>query len=182
MVDTFRLSIGELYRNASEAERARFARHLRAIWMVHRHRLAPDVAELLEQLQRDKQLDVIAGRITSAVATPSGHDVTIRKRGHGETINLATNWILNCTGPEEHYDRLGDPLIKSLLATGQAQTGFNGLGLDVAPTCELRDGTGHVQPGFYAIGPATRGAFWEVTAASNIRRQLLAVSEQLKTL
>jgi uncharacterized NAD(P)/FAD-binding protein YdhS len=150
--------------------------------MVHRHRLAPDVAELLEQLQRDKQLDVIAGRITSAVATPSGHDVTIRKRGHGETINLATNWILNCTGPEEHYDRLGDPLIKSLLATGQARTGFNGLGLDVAPTCELRDSAGHVQPGFYAIGPATRGAFWEVTAASNIRRQLLAVSEQLKVL
>jgi uncharacterized NAD(P)/FAD-binding protein YdhS len=150
--------------------------------MVHRHRLAPDVAELLEQLQRDKRLDLIAGRIASAVATSSGHDVTIRKRGHGETINLATNWILNCTGPEERYDRLGDPLIKSLLATGRARTGFNGLGLDVAPTCELRDSTGHVQPGFYAIGPATRGAFWEVTAASNIRRQLLAVSEQLKTL
>ncbi|WNV11293.1 FAD/NAD(P)-binding protein [Tardiphaga sp. 709] len=182
MVDTFRLSIGELYRNASETERARFARHLRAIWMVHRHRLAPDVAELLEELQRDNLLDVVAGRIASAIATPSGHDVTIRKRGHGEMINLATNWILNCTGPEERYDRLGDPLIKSLLATGYVRTGFNGLGLDVAPTCELRDSAGHVQPGFYAIGPATRGAFWEVTAASNIRRQLLAVSEQLKTL
>ncbi|MES2029987.1 MAG: FAD/NAD(P)-binding protein [Pseudomonadota bacterium] len=180
MVDTFRLSIGELYRNASETERARFARHLRAIWMVHRHRLAPDVAELLQQLQRDRRLDVIAGRIASAVATASGHDVSIRKRGHGETINLATNWILNCTGPEERYDRLGDPLIRSLLTTGQVRTGFNGLGLDVAPTCELRDGAGHVQPGFYAIGPATRGAFWEVTAASNIRRQLLAIGDTLE--
>lgn len=179
-VDTFRLSIGELYKNATEAERARFARHLRAIWMVHRHRLAPDVAELLEQLRRDKKLDVVAGRIISAVATSSGHDVTIRKRGHGETINLATNWILNCTGPEERYDRLGDPLIKSLLATGHVRTGFNGLGLDVAPTCELRDSAGHVQPGFYAIGPATRGAFWEVTAASNIRRQLLSVRDKLQ--
>jgi uncharacterized NAD(P)/FAD-binding protein YdhS len=181
VVDTFRLHIAKLYENAGEQERARFARHLRAIWMVHRHRLAPDVAELLAQLQHDGRLHVIAGRITGAIATASGHDVTIRKRSSGSTSHLATNWILNCTGPEERYDRLDDPLVQSLLATGTARPGINGLGLDVDPNCHLRDGSGQAQPGLYAIGHATRGAFWEVTAASNIRRQLLAVAEQLKS-
>jgi uncharacterized NAD(P)/FAD-binding protein YdhS len=179
-LDTFRPFIADLYANASEAERARFARHLRAIWMVHRHRLAPDVAELLDTLQREQRLEVIAGRIMGAVATASGHDVTIRKRGHGEVVELATNWILNCTGPEERYDRLDDPLIRNLLATGHARLGANGLGLDVDQGCRLRDSEGHVQPGLYAIGPATRGAFWEVTAASSIRQQLLAVADALK--
>jgi uncharacterized NAD(P)/FAD-binding protein YdhS len=53
MIDTFRLQIAGMWTNASEAERARLSRHLRSIWLVHRHRLAPDVAELLAQMQRD---------------------------------------------------------------------------------------------------------------------------------
>lgn len=179
-IDSFRPFIAGLYANATEQERARFARHLRAIWMVHRHRLAPDVAELLNELQRDGRLSVIAGRIAGSVVNPDGYGVTIRRRGRGGVTNLAASWILNCTGPEERYDRLDDPLIKSLLAAGLVRPGFNGLGLDVDQGCRLRDSAGHVQPGFYAIGPATRGAFWEVTAASSIRQQLLAVADALK--
>jgi uncharacterized NAD(P)/FAD-binding protein YdhS len=179
-MDTFRTFIAELYADASEQERARFARHLRAIWMVHRHRLAPDVAELLDGLQRDGRLAVIAGRIAAAAPAAAGYDVTIAKRGHGATTDLAADWILNCTGPEERYDRLDDPLVKCLLSTGQARPGPNGLGLDVDQGCRLRDHAGRVQAGLYAIGPATRGSFWEVTAATNIRKQLLAVAETLQ--
>lgn len=179
MIDTFRLQTAAFWKNLSDAERARFSRHLRSIWLVHRHRLAPDVAELLLQMQRDKTLRVIAGRIVSANATSDGYDVAIRVRGRG-TADLVADWVLNCTGPEERYDRIDDPFIKSLLATGRARPGHNGLGLDVDQDCQLRDSDGRVQPGLYAIGPATRGAFWEVTAASNIRQQLLAVAETLK--
>jgi uncharacterized NAD(P)/FAD-binding protein YdhS len=177
-VDSFRPHIAELYARATDKDRARFARHLRAIWMVHRHRLAPDVAELLARLQRDQRLAVMAGRIVTATATADGHDVILRKRGYGDDVHLSTNWILNCTGPEERYDRLDDPLIKSLLASGIARTGHNGLGLDVDQGCQLRDRSGQVQHGLFAVGPATRGAFWEVTAASSIRQQLLAIAAQ----
>ncbi|MET0220376.1 MAG: FAD/NAD(P)-binding protein [Tardiphaga sp.] len=179
-IDTFRACISELYAGASDQERARFARHLRAIWMVHRHRLAPDVAGLLEQLQRDGRLAVIAGRIAGTVPTATGYDVTIARRGRGAAVKQAAHWILNCTGPEERYDRLDDPLVKSLLSTGLARLGHNGLGLDVDQGCRLRDQMGRIQPGLYAIGPATRGSFWEVTAATNIRRQLLAVADKLR--
>jgi uncharacterized NAD(P)/FAD-binding protein YdhS len=179
-IDSFRLLTQGFWKELSQAERARFGRHLRAIWLVHRHRLAPDVAELLSRWQRDGQLRVIAGRIMGAAATSSGHDVRIRARGN-RSETLATNWILNCTGPEERYPRLDDPLVRSLLATGSVRPGPQGLGLDVDPACRLIDAAGNPQPGFYAIGPATRGTFWEVTAASNIRQQLVSVAEALQS-
>ena len=179
-IDSFRLRTKTFWTEFSAAERARFGRHLRAIWLVHRHRLAPDVAELLARWQGNGQLRVIAGRIMGAHATPTGHEVTIRARGN-RMETLATNWILNCTGPEERYDRLDDPLVQSLLAAGRVRPGPQGLGLDVDEGCRLIDGSGNPQPGFYAIGPATRGTFWEVTAASNIRQQLVAVAEALKS-
>lgn len=40
---------------------------------------------------------------------------------------------------------------------------------------------GDLQTGLYAVGHATRGAFWEVTAATNIRQQILNIADTLKT-
>ena len=178
-VDTFRLQTAAFWKEFSPAERARFSRHLRAYWLSHRHRLAPDVAALLDRWQRDGRLRVTAGNIVVASATADGHDVTLRRRGAGNE-HLATDWLLNCSGPEERYDRGLDPLIGALLASGQARRGALGLGLDVDPDCQLRDIAGIAQPGLYAVGPATRGAFWEVTAASNIRTQLLGIADHLR--
>ncbi len=179
-VDTFRLQIARLWTDASRTERERFSRHLRAIWLVHRHRLAPDVAQSLDKLQSERSLDVLAGRIVSAKARPAGYNVTIHRRG-GTAMQMTADWILNCTGPEERYDRIENPLVQSMLASGIARRGNNGLGLDVDDTCRIVDRSGTVQTGLYAIGHATRGAFWEVTAATNIRQQILNVVDMLKT-
>lgn len=178
-IDTFRLQIAGLWTEASQIERERFSRHLRAIWLVHRHRLAPDVAQLLERLRGAGQLHVLAGRILRANKTSAGYEVAIHRRG-GTDVQMSTDWILNCTGPEERYDRIASPLVGSLLASGIARKGNQGLGLDVDHNCQLRDASGAIQPGLYAIGHATRGAFWEVTAATNIRQQILAIADRLK--
>lgn len=179
-VDTFRLHIARLWADASQVERDRFSRHLRAIWLVHRHRLAPDVAQLLERLQSEDRLNVLAGRIITAKTTPAGYDVAIHRRG-GKAMRLAVDWILNCTGPEERYDRIDNPLVKSVLDSGIARPGNNGLGFDVDECCQIKDRSGNLQIGLYAIGHATRGAFWEVTAATNIRQQILSIANTLTT-
>lgn len=178
-IDTFRLQIAGLWSEASQIERERFSRHLRAIWLVHRHRLAPDVAQLLERLQNAGQLDVLAGRILHANETSAGYEIAIRRRG-GTDLQMSADWILNCTGPEERYDRIANPLVRSLLASGIARKGNQGLGLDVDDACQLRDASGTIQSGLYAVGHATRGAFWEITAASNIRQQILTIADRLK--
>lgn len=179
VIDGFRLQTTALWQTLPPRERAQFSRHLRSIWLVHRHRLAPDVARLLAELQQQGRLRVVAGRLRHARATPSGYDVSIKPRG-GETEHLAPDWILNCTGPEERYERLKDPLIASLLASGKARPGHMGIGLDVSPDCLLHDSRGKPQNGLYLIGPATRGSFWEVTSATNIRQQALVVAEHVQ--
>jgi uncharacterized NAD(P)/FAD-binding protein YdhS len=53
------------------------------------------------------------------------------------------------------------------------------LGLDVSGTCALRDRGGAIAPNLFAVGPVTKGAFWEMTAVPDIRRQTEKLAEYL---
>ena len=185
VIDGFRPKASALWRNLPDPERARFVRHARTIWMNHRHRLAPDVTELLARLQEQRRLRVVAGRMVRAIATEVGYEVAFKARG-SDVVERSFNWILNCVGPEERYERIADRLVASLLLEGYARRGPLDLGLDVDPNCVLLDSQGRGQPGLYLIGPATRGCFWEVTSAPAVREQATAVvahvSSQMTTL
>lgn len=43
--------------------------------------------------------------------------------------------------------------------------------LDVTANCALLDRDGAVSRRLFAVGPVTKGAFWEMTAVPDIRRQ-----------
>jgi uncharacterized NAD(P)/FAD-binding protein YdhS len=180
VIDGFRPKASALWRKLPDPERARIVRHVRTIWMNHRHRLAPDVTELLARLQEQQRLRIVAARIVRALATEAGYEVAFKLRG-ADIIERQFNWILNCVGPEERYARIGDPLVTSLLIRGYARPGSLDLGLDVNPNCVLVDAQGRDQPGLYLIGPATRGRFWEVTSAPAIREQAAAVVAHLNS-
>jgi uncharacterized NAD(P)/FAD-binding protein YdhS len=53
------------------------------------------------------------------------------------------------------------------------------VGLDVTANCALLDRSGAISRRLFAIGPVTKGAFWEMTAAPDIRRQTELVAEYL---
>jgi uncharacterized NAD(P)/FAD-binding protein YdhS len=166
--DAFRQHVGVIWERTTDEERQRFLRHLRSIWLVHRHRLAPDVSALLSRLQSNGTLSIVAGRIQRAEAIATGYRGTIVERTTRERA-FAVEWIVNCTGPDERYDRLDDPLVRQLLATGHARPGPMGLGLDVDEAGQICDRSGRPRRGLYALGPPTRGRFWEVTAVPWIR-------------
>ncbi len=180
VIDGFRHKIAALWIQLPDAERARFVRHARTIWMNHRHRLAPDVASLMAQLQNKRHLHIVAGRIVRARATQAGFEIALKPRGL-EIIEQKFDWILNCVGPAEHYERVNDPLVASLFQCGYARPGPLDLGLEVDPNCLLIDSQGRQQPGLYLIGPATRGCFWEVTSVPAIRDQATAVVKHLRS-
>jgi uncharacterized NAD(P)/FAD-binding protein YdhS len=166
--DGFRQHVDAIWERSPDEERRRFLRHLRSIWLVHRHRLAPDVSALLSRLQSDGTLSIVAGRIQGAEAITTGYRGIIVERTTRERA-FAVEWIVNCTGPDERYDRLDDPLVRQLLTTGHARPGPMGLGLDVDGTGQVCDRSGRPQRGLYALGPPTRGRFWEITAVPWIR-------------
>jgi uncharacterized NAD(P)/FAD-binding protein YdhS len=174
-VDGLRPYSAALWQGLSETERKRFLRHLRPWWDVHRHRIAPQVAERIEGLRESGRLEVAAGRIVGV----EGETVTIARRGGGE-LRRRFAAAINCTGPQGDIRRVEDPLIRQLLASGRARPDRLGLGLEVDQGSRVA-GRGP-SPALYAIGPLSKGAFWEIVAVPDICGQAAAVADAIAAL
>jgi uncharacterized NAD(P)/FAD-binding protein YdhS len=171
-VDGLRPYSVALWRGLTGTEQRRFLRHLRPWWDVHRHRIAPQVAARIEAMRRSGRLEVAAARI----ARVDGDEVTLARRGGGE-IRRRFETMINCTGPQGDIARVEDPLIRSLLASGRARPDRLGLGLEVDGRSRVAGSGGG--PDLYALGPLTRGAFWEIVAVPDIRRQAADLAESI---
>jgi uncharacterized NAD(P)/FAD-binding protein YdhS len=172
VVDAFRAFVPKIWEGLSPAERGRFLRHLRAYWLIHRHRLAPDIAELLDKLRAAGRVVVLRGRLSAARQTGSGSGVAIDiTRPDGLPLSIPAGWIVNCTGPEEDFRRVGDPLVDQLFRSGAARPGTLGVGLDVDREARLLRTDGTPNGRLFALGGATRARFGEVTSAPQIRRR-----------
>lgn len=174
-VDGLRPHSIALWQGLTEAERRRFLRHLRPWWDVHRHRIAPLVAARIEAMRQSGRLDVAAARIVRV----EGDRVTLARRGGGE-LRRSFDAMVNCTGPEGDVRRIGDPLVRSLLATARARPDPLGLGLEVDSNSRVI-GSGP-SPALYALGPLTKGAFWEIVAVPDIRGQAAGVAKAIAAL
>ncbi|MDB5690971.1 MAG: FAD-dependent oxidoreductase [Alphaproteobacteria bacterium] len=156
-----------LWRGFTDEEKRRFLRHARPWWDIHRHRIAPEVGARIARLRDEGRLEVVAGRIAAA----EDGRVTIARRGGG-AIEREVAAAINCTGPAGEIARVEDSLIRQLLASGLARPDALGLGLDVDAASRV---AGPAE-GLYALGPLTRGAFWEIVAVPDIRRQVRDVA------
>jgi uncharacterized NAD(P)/FAD-binding protein YdhS len=169
LVDGVRPFVPDLWRVLPLEERRRFLRHVRPYWDIHRHRLAPDVNRNIAAARDSGQLSVIAGRIVSI--NPESHRVVISYRQRAsdfiETLEVAR--AINRSGPETNYEACRDPLLQGLLASGVVRPDALRLGLDVTETGQLIARNGNVSNRLFALGPVTRGLFWEVVAVPDIR-------------
>jgi uncharacterized NAD(P)/FAD-binding protein YdhS len=171
VIDALRPLTQGLWDTLPEAERARFLRHLRPWWDVHRHRMAPSIAQRIDEARRRKQLIIGKGRIAAFHRAASGVEVEYRVAGQCETETLRIDRIINCSGPSCDFDRVANPLIQNLLREGRARPDSLRLGLDVTPQGALRGADGAISQQLYAVGPITKGLFWEMTSVPDIRRQ-----------
>lgn len=178
-VQEVRSAARAIWCDAVPAERARFLRHLRPWWDVHRHRVAPAVGAAIDRLQAEGRFAAVAGRIVAIEADPAGAVLRWRRRGGDEIAQVAAARIVNCTGPELDLARVGEPLFDALLAAGRVRTDSCRLGLDVDRDCRLVDGGGSPADRLFAIGPITRGTFWESIAVPDIRVQAETIARLL---
>ena len=171
LVDGLRPHVQAVWRSWSLEERSRFLRHLRPWWDIHRHRLAPAVAARLDHLTASGALTIAAGRIASIRSEGSGLRVAWTPRASHEARNLVAVGVVNCTGLNGDLTRVGDPLLSGLVKHGLVRADACRLGLDVGADGRLigRDGAANLE--LYAVGPITRGAFWEITSVPDIRVQ-----------
>lgn len=168
-----------LWRDAVPAERRRFLRHLRPWWDVHRHRIAPAVGEAIDRMRKEGRLEFVAGRIVSLTPLSGGARLTWRPRGTDRIEALDVKRIVNCTGPELDIVRAREPLFDALIATGRARPDDMRIGIDVDWDCRVVGVSGAPSDSVSAIGPITRGTFWESVAVPDIRIQAEKVAKRL---
>ena len=169
VVDGLRPHTQRLWREMPQGERARFLRHLRPWWDVHRHRSAPRVmARVLDAIQR-RQLAIHAGRVEEIVDIERAPSVTVRMRGTDWQRRFEPARIIDCTGPTSDLTKPEQPVIRHLLAEGAARADSLDLGIDVNGDGALIDAKGRASRDIFAVGPITRGTFWEIIAVPDIR-------------
>ena len=178
-VDELRPYTQAMWANAGEAERGRFLRHLRPWWDVHRHRLAPHVADRLAAMIARGQLDIVAGKTIAAVERTDAIALTWRRRGSNAAETLTAQRIVNCTGPQGDLTRTTEPVLAALRDRGVIRSDAARIGLDVDGCARTIRADGRPNDWLYALGPMTRGAFWEIVAVPDIRQQTWNLARRL---
>ena len=177
-IDALRPMTAGLWQGLPPPERSRFLRHLRPYWDVHRHRMAPVVAEAFGGLLARGVLRLKRGRVMAAELQqgPAGSAarVQIQDRGASCAEAIVAQRVIHATGIGA--GAAADGLYAGLVATGLARTDQHGMGLAVTAALQVLRSDGGVAPGLWALGPIVRGVFWECTAVPDIRVQAQTVA------
>jgi uncharacterized NAD(P)/FAD-binding protein YdhS len=171
VVDSLRPVTQQIWQSLPLNEQRRFLRHARAQWDIHRHRLAPEIADIFSDMEADGQIRFHTGRITSYAEDNDLAEIVYQERGASTTKLLHAHRVINCTGSETDCRRIDDSLITSLFVQGLARPDPLFLGLEVDRNGALIDYKGVPSPLLFTIGPTRKGQLWETTAVPEIRQQ-----------
>ena len=179
VVDALRPITQDLWQQLPRPEQQRFLRHLSPYWDVHRHRIAPEIGDVIQTLRQSGQLSILAGRIVNYEPVPGGVRVTYRPRHVQATQDLTVSRVIRCTGAQVDYRTSPHPLIASLRDQGLIRPCNLGLGLDTTTDGALLDAHGQRSPWLYTLGTPRKGQLWETTAVPELRQQAQALASTL---
>jgi len=167
----------DLWAAADSDLRARFVRHLRPWWDVHRHRIAYSIAPSLEALEAEGRLTIMAGRVKRIDQDETGVTLDWRPRRGPELPPITGQWLIDCTGPG--HDPVKDTLTGPLIASGRARLDALRLGLDLDAQGRVLNADGVPDDRLMVLGPPARAAFWETIAVPDIRKRIEDVAATL---
>ena len=173
-VDSLRPHSHPLWQGLSLDQQRRFLRHARPYWDVHRHRIAPRVAQRMVELIAEGRLTVAAGRILAARDAGSALEVDIRRRGAKSPETKRFACAINCTGPLHAIGKTRDPLLRGLLDSGAIEPDALGIGLGLEDGARVAGAEN-----LWAMGGLTKGQYWEIIAVPDIRHQAAGIAAQI---
>jgi uncharacterized NAD(P)/FAD-binding protein YdhS len=179
VIDSLRLVTQDIWRSLPLEEQRRFLRHARVYWDVHRHRLAPEIGDILADMHSEGRVRLYTGTVTRYSEDRDHVEVRYWDRESRTEKMVRTNRVINCTGSETDCRRIDDSLITSLFVQGFARPDALFLGLDVDEHGALTDYKGTSSHRLYALGPTRKGCLWETTAVPEIRSQAATLGQHL---
>jgi uncharacterized NAD(P)/FAD-binding protein YdhS len=175
VVNGLRPHVNDLWAALPVAERERFRHRLARFWEVHRHRMPPQIANRIGQLEDDGQLCFLAARVERAEQRGSQLRLTLVETTGGRRV-VSVGAVVNCTGAAASI--AAHPLLGRLARDGLCTPGSLGLGIATTAGGQLLTSHG-VASGLYTLGPLRRGDLWETTAVPEIRQQAFAIARAL---
>jgi uncharacterized NAD(P)/FAD-binding protein YdhS len=170
VIDSLRPHTQAIWINLPTAEKLSFMQHLSRYWNVARHRLPPESAKMLEEMQAENKLHILKGRLRNITEDKDGK-FNISYSVNGVETHLAADAIINCIGSESNFNRVEFPLVKNLLGKGLIKTDGLKLGIDATPDGKAIDRGGEISSKVLIAGTALKGVLWESTAMPEIRAQ-----------
>lgn len=159
--------------------RRRFLEHTKAWWDIHRHRMAPSIHARLVAAIEERDLQLVAGRLLDVEPSSDGYIVRIQLRHQSAMQQIEVARIYDCTGIVKDVASGSITVVRSLTDRGLARNDPLRVGLDVTTDCAVIDAGGKASDRIFAIGPLTRGTFFEIDAVPEIRVQASRLAARL---
>jgi uncharacterized NAD(P)/FAD-binding protein YdhS len=137
------------------------------------------VAKKIEAMRDSGTLTILAGTVTAAEADGDGIRLSYRPRHAEDGETLHVRRIVNGTGPQGDLTATREPLLANLRDRGLLRADPLRIGIDVDQDARAIAADGSSSDRLTVIGPMTRGAFWEIVAVPDIRRQAWSVARRL---
>ena len=159
-----------IWAGLDDPARRRIVRHLRRFWDVHRFRVAPQVAAVLNATADAGRLSFKAASLVDARETGEGIEVTYRLRGADTVAAELFDAVIVTTGPD-HADVVhSNPALRALSAEGLLCPDPLGLGLHVADDCHAVGADGVPSETLLVAGPLARGHVGELMGVPEVTR------------
>jgi uncharacterized NAD(P)/FAD-binding protein YdhS len=179
VVDALRPFNQRIWQAWSVNARRRFLEHVRPLWNIHRHRLPPDLHRRLTDAVAAGQVTLIAGQFLDVRREDGGVVATIRRKGVANTEDFHVARVYDCGGVSVDVAQSSNPVVRQLITDGIARPDRLHIGLDVSEACEVISAAGTPAGRLFAIGPLTRGTFFEIEAIPDIRMQCAELAGRL---
>src|SRR5262249_38679762 len=125
------------------------------------------------------QLQVLAGKVISTKESGDGVSVIYRPRGSFAIEAARVKRIVSCIGIGVDPVQSTNPVVRNLIAEGFARPDELRIGIDVTTDCAVVDRNGDASARLFAVGPITRGRFWEIVAIPDIRVQCATLAGRI---
>jgi len=179
VVDALRPFNQRIWQNWSEVSRRRFLQHLRPFWNIHRHRLPPELHERLRAAVTSGQVRLVAGKFMDVERIGESVRASVRPKGQVGIDHYDVARVYDCGGVSVDVEHSSNPVVQGLIGHGHARPDRLHIGLDVTRDCQVVDRTGRPSSRLFAIGPLTRGTFFEIEAIPDIRVQCAGLADRL---
>lgn len=174
IIDGLRPHSQVLWRRFTVRDQQRILKRVASMWGVHRHRMAPQIAALLEAEINTGNLQIAAAHELHITTQEGRYQLQWQSMAGPQTISVDT--LINCRGLTYSLTQASNPLLRYLIENGLVEAHATGLG--IATDAHLL-AYGHAYGKLYALGGILTGQYFETLAVPELRVQAHRIARHL---